>query len=623
MAENESNGTFPLQISPKVIQHISSGMYRSPASAIKELLINSFDADATEVELGLIFGKSELGEPKLEKIYVNDNGAGMDGHKLRRVFSQVGDSLKSREGNSPNDDMYTEKLKRPLVGRLGIGILAIASATSSFKVVSKKEKSNEEFTAEVTISQFEKAIEKISAIEEFPMGKVKLTNRLVDYSEQGYTRVEVSEFKPPFMTYINHDVKESFVFNYVCKPDPNDKYNWEGYYEKYLDKFYEYDRISNMTELDQSIIQLGNIIPVRYLKEGPVRKSFKFEGKVFEILNAGGKVITFIKNRLENYDFNVKITVEFKAEEFRNSFYLFKPQLFPTWSILKEWKDSGKPIEQLMPNIFEFSHKYNIGSNEYERMIEINGYAYHQNARINPREYRGLLYRVYNVAIGEDYKDDLRIYSNNPIALHQTSIEVYLDRGFQSVVNIDRESFYQAGEAYQYLKAYLEHTLSGGAKFLDDVKKETVKVIPLASRLENVNLNKNSSPQIYKKIVESFSKPNYKPILKQIKEDMSKGSEARRKQNAEKEKTPLIQDYIRKKNLAKNTYIRKDKLTEEATLDIEGNIAVYSVPDVKTRNKDLYLEVAEFALLHSLKDGKSKLTKEEVELLIKIIDEFA
>ena len=38
-----------INVSAKIIADISSGIYRTPANALKELISNSFDADATSV----------------------------------------------------------------------------------------------------------------------------------------------------------------------------------------------------------------------------------------------------------------------------------------------------------------------------------------------------------------------------------------------------------------------------------------------------------------------------------------------------------------------------------------------------------------------------------------------
>ena len=44
-----------IKLSSKTLVHISSGLYRSTANALKELVSNSFDADATVVEINTNF----------------------------------------------------------------------------------------------------------------------------------------------------------------------------------------------------------------------------------------------------------------------------------------------------------------------------------------------------------------------------------------------------------------------------------------------------------------------------------------------------------------------------------------------------------------------------------------
>jgi hypothetical protein len=622
MSDNEYTGTFPLQISPKIIQHISSSMYRSPSSAIKELLINSFDADATNVELGFSFALGESFEPRINRLNVRDNGEGMDGDTLQRVFTQIGDSIKSKFGADPNADMFTKKLHRPLVGRLGIGILAIASATSEFKVISKMAGSNEEFTAEIFINQFDKTLEKVAAMEDFPMGRVMISKKKVTNTEESYTNVEITSFKPPFMTLIDHEVEESFVFNNICPMSAiGNPESEEDYFRKYLHEFYDNDRISNLKELDKTIIQIGNIVPVKYLSDGPVRKQIEFNGQNYEILNSNGEVINEIKERLRKYNFNVTITVNFEPKKVNNKFVLFKPQRFPTDNELEEWKEKGRTIEQLKPNIFEFSHTNDIGANGSNHIIEIKGYAYHQNSRLNPREYRGLLYRVYGVTIGEEYRDDLRIYSNNPIALHQTSVEIYLDKGFQSVVNIDRESFYEGGDAFQYLKAYLEHTLSGGAKFLEDVNRDTTTIIKFINTNE-VTYTVPKHPQIYDKISEAFREGNKNPILSRIKSDMKAGLTAKRSNDDKKRPPDSLSQYIKSKKIANSVELVRSTFKDRAILTIENGHAVYSLPVFSYLHKDAVDQLVMFVLLTNLKDGKSTLDKEYLDLLIRIIEDF-
>lgn len=615
---------FPLQISPKIIQHISSAMYRSPASAIKELLINSFDADATDVELKLLFDTNGQGKSILSEIQVIDNGEGMDGNKLRKVFTEIGDSLKSRETSDPNSDILTEHLKRPIVGRLGIGILAIASATSEFKVETKKKDFNQAFIAEVQIKQFDKNLEKIAAIEEFPMGKVKISPIESSDKSTGYTKVIINKFKPPFMTLINHKVNGSFFFSKPFQGGIGVRKDEEEYFKLFLNKFYENDRISNLTELDRTIVQIGNIIPVPYLSDGPVRSSFTFDGETYEIPNATGEVVMSIKRDLEEYNFNVKVTIEDPSNDFRNSFRLFKPQRFPTDNDLRDWKDKGLTISQQKPNILGFSQVADIGENGKPHPIEIKGYLYHQNTRINPREYRGLLYRVYNVAIGEEYKDDLRIYSNNPIALHQISIEIYLNKGFQSVVNIDRENFYEAGDSYQYLKAYLEHTLSGKGNLTEEAERATLPNPQFYAPPEGITGTSKPAvephPPIYDKIAADFGKENPNPLLSAVKDDMSSGLEEKRRIKAKKMALDPTSEFLRKSKIAQKSRVKIISKSSSAKLTLKNGEAIFSLPKVSGYHKDLAQLIIKLMLVASLKGNSSTIDSKFLKLLYEILE---
>jgi len=53
-----------------VFARITSGIYRQPSSALRELISNAFDADATEVVI-------LTDAPRFSKVIVRDNGAGL------------------------------------------------------------------------------------------------------------------------------------------------------------------------------------------------------------------------------------------------------------------------------------------------------------------------------------------------------------------------------------------------------------------------------------------------------------------------------------------------------------------------------------------------------------------
>ncbi len=58
-----------IKLSSKTLVHISSGLYRSTANALKELISNAFDADATLVEINTI-------SPRFDTLTCKDNGTG-------------------------------------------------------------------------------------------------------------------------------------------------------------------------------------------------------------------------------------------------------------------------------------------------------------------------------------------------------------------------------------------------------------------------------------------------------------------------------------------------------------------------------------------------------------------
>src|SRR6202021_3501995 len=101
----------PIVLSAKVFGHLAQGLYRTPAGAIKELVSNSFDADATLVRI-------HTGFPRFETFSCEANGTGMSEDEFRRLMNRgIGSSYKRI---SPATE--TEEYKRPLIGRLGLGL---------------------------------------------------------------------------------------------------------------------------------------------------------------------------------------------------------------------------------------------------------------------------------------------------------------------------------------------------------------------------------------------------------------------------------------------------------------------------------------------------------------------
>jgi hypothetical protein len=98
-----------ITVASRIVDDLSSGLYDSPAACLKELVNNSYDADATEVR---VFVK-----PDAQRIIVEDNGIGMNRSEFEQHFSRISESHK-------RDVSDTTDLGRPKIGKIGIGFIA-------------------------------------------------------------------------------------------------------------------------------------------------------------------------------------------------------------------------------------------------------------------------------------------------------------------------------------------------------------------------------------------------------------------------------------------------------------------------------------------------------------------
>lgn len=125
-----------LDTSSQVIRRVTDGIYRKPWSAIRELVSNSYDADAGIVRIETDF-------PRFESLKITDDGVGFSDRTLAHMIKNIGGSAKrSNEGvhygiADPNDRSKTIG-GRKLIGKLGIGLFAVSQLTHEFTVITKQ-----------------------------------------------------------------------------------------------------------------------------------------------------------------------------------------------------------------------------------------------------------------------------------------------------------------------------------------------------------------------------------------------------------------------------------------------------------------------------------------------------
>jgi len=127
----ETSGTkideIPVEISYRIIELFSAGLYSSPNKAFEELVSNSYDAGASKVSVYVPIDKS-LPESVL---WVCDNGDSMDKDGLKQ-FWKIGSSSKRKDEN-------TERL---VIGKFGIGKLATYILTNKLTLICKAKDGN-------------------------------------------------------------------------------------------------------------------------------------------------------------------------------------------------------------------------------------------------------------------------------------------------------------------------------------------------------------------------------------------------------------------------------------------------------------------------------------------------
>ncbi len=118
---------FSFNISLSVLNHLGRNLYRNFATVLGEAISNSWDADAQNVFITIDKDKNYFS--------IQDDGIGMTAEDFQGKFLKVGYS-KRKNG------CCKSQLKRPFIGRKGIGKLALLSCADRIHVVSKTLQTN-------------------------------------------------------------------------------------------------------------------------------------------------------------------------------------------------------------------------------------------------------------------------------------------------------------------------------------------------------------------------------------------------------------------------------------------------------------------------------------------------
>jgi len=395
----------------KIIADISSGVYRSPAAALKELVSNAYDADAEKVTI-------TTDAPNCRTLVIEDNGIGMTIEKFLEVVTHIGGSRKRIEGET------SEIFKRKLIGRIGIGMLAVAQLGNRFYVSSKVKGSNKRFTAEVNLEPFHrddaalKNMAKIDPDGKVQIGAVRYVDDLPESEDLQYTVITVPDAKKGLISEMTSAVRKAVGAEETLSIDKTKLKNFAD-----LVKIVRSAQRADLV-LDgyyYMIWELALLSPLNYLPNGPFEESHrKIEGAA---------------------NFTTPTIASFQV--IVDGMELFRPQLFPNTKAF----DYSSPD----PKLYLLDYDRIVAG----RKLRFSGYIYCQQPRIHPEELKGVHIRIRNVGIGRYDKSWLGYPFDEGIKFGQVTGEIYVEDGLEPAMNIDRDSFRETDVHYQAMRAHI------------------------------------------------------------------------------------------------------------------------------------------------------------------------
>jgi len=75
--------TLPIKVSKKILADVSSGIYRTPANAVKEVVSNAFDAGAHRVYIS-------TNGPYFDTFTCKDDGEGISAKEFMEIMLRIG-----------------------------------------------------------------------------------------------------------------------------------------------------------------------------------------------------------------------------------------------------------------------------------------------------------------------------------------------------------------------------------------------------------------------------------------------------------------------------------------------------------------------------------------------------
>jgi hypothetical protein len=482
----------------RVLARITDGIYRQPSSALRELISNAYDADATEV-LILTDG------PRFAQMSVRDNGMGLSPEVLEFLVKHIGGSTKHSEegkvlGVTARSDEDRSPGGRQLIGRLGIGLFSVAQFTRHFLIITKTAGDAYSTIADITLGsvggQQKLLAFKKGGVREIETGHARIwRERSPDRDSHG-TEIKLLDLLPRTRAELaSHDLWAKIDYErenpeverstpptwHIGRMTPKQDellevqphLPWhEG--DQPAERFRKLARaVRDAAETEAESVDL-DIFFDRYLQtlwtlslSAPLQY---IEGHPFELAGGGEFLFFELENRTRGQAKPLKLkegqtpraALGLKApngapgdrfDVIVDGVQLFRPILFRDLPKTKNAVTNsllfiGRDVQKFEKKPAELSG----GPLEFEAYL-------FWAPRIIPKQHQGVVLRVGNASGALFDRTFMGYQVAEQQRTRQITAEVFVRKGLDGAINIDRESFNFAHPHYQYLVKWLHSSL--------------------------------------------------------------------------------------------------------------------------------------------------------------------
>ena len=138
--DKSKSGKTHFRARARLLSIIGKDLISDESIAIIELVKNSYDADATRVEVTM----GSLLDAEKSFVEVKDNGIGMTLDIILNKWMEIGTSSKLQD----NSERISKKFNRPFLGEKGVGRFAADKLGSKLQLTTRAEMSDEEVVLE-------------------------------------------------------------------------------------------------------------------------------------------------------------------------------------------------------------------------------------------------------------------------------------------------------------------------------------------------------------------------------------------------------------------------------------------------------------------------------------------